>query len=302
MISNLEYYRTFFAVGNLLSFTKAADYLCVSQPAVSQSIRRLEAELGCTLFFRNGKNMYFTAEGQELFRHVKLVMKELHSAEYSVSKLSALKTGELVIGATETCIRFYLMDKIRYFRASHPDIRLTFRGTTTHDLCRLIENNEMDIGLVFSPLPEGYSFHTTHVRDFQDIPVVSKKLGLDPNRVYSPDDLTAWPLITVSEDNMVRQLLEKWFFENHSVLNPAYTIRSMSMVAQFIREDLGIGILPREYVAGDLLSGDLMELKMTSLPEVRSLYITTNPSAPYSEAGRQFMELLVSDTGSSPAG
>jgi len=67
------------------------------------------------------------------------------------------------------------------------------------------------------------------------------------------------------------------------------------MVAQFIREDLGIGILPREYVAGDLASGELMELKMTSLPETRSLYIATNPNVPFSEAGRQFMELLKAD-------
>ena len=295
MISNLEYYRTFFAVGSFLSFTKAADYLCVSQPAVSQSIRRLEEELGCTLFFRSGRSLFFTAEGQELFRHVKVVMKELHSAEYYVSRLSAMKTGELIIGATETCIRFYLMDKIRHFRASHPDIRLIFRGATTHDLCRLIENSEMDIGLVISPLPEGYSFSTIHVRDFQDVPVVSKKLGLDPDRVYSPEDLTAWPLIAVSEENIVRQLLEKWFFESHSLLNPAYTVRNMSMVAQFIREDLGIGILPRDYVAADLASGALMELKMNSLPEVRSLYITTNPNVPFSEAGRQFMELLKAD-------
>ena len=292
MISNLEYYRTFFAVGSFLSFTKAADYLCVSQPAVSQSIRRLEEELGCTLFVRSGKSLSFTAEGQELFRHVRVVMKELHSAEYYVSRLSALKTGELVIGATETCIRFYLMDKIKYFRALHPDIRLIFRGATTPDLCRLIENGEMDIGLVISPLPEGYSFHTTHVRDFQDVPVASKKLGLDPDRVYSPEDLAALPLIAVSEDNIVRQLQEKWFFEHHTLLNPAYTVRNTSMAAQFILEDLGIGILPREYVAEDLASGKLMELKMTSLPHVRSLYITTNPNVPVSEAGRQFLEVL----------
>ncbi len=295
MISNLEYYRTFFAVGSFLSFTKAADYLCVSQPAVSQSIRRLEQELGCTLFFRQGKNMYFTAEGQELFRHVKVVMKELHSAEYYVSRLSALKTGELVIGATETSIRFYLVDRIRRFRCSHPDIRLIFRGTTTHDLCRMIEDSEMDIGLVISPLPEGYSFNTTHLRDFQDIPVVSRRLGLDPDRVYRPDDLTEWPLIAVSEENIVRQHLEKWFFENHSMLNPAYTVRTTGMVAHFVREHLGIGILPREYVAADLLSGNLMELKMTSLPAPRSLYATTNPNVPFSEAGRQFVELLKAD-------
>lgn len=67
------------------------------------------------------------------------------------------------------------------------------------------------------------------------------------------------------------------------------------MAAQFILEDLGIGILPREYVAEDLASGKLMELKMTSLPQVRSLYITTNPNVPISEAGRQFLEVLRTD-------
>lgn len=111
-----------------------------------------------------------------------------------------------MIGATETCIRFYLLDKIKRFTASHPDIHITFRGSTTPDLCRMIESDDMDIGFVISPLPEGYNFDLIHLRDFQDVPVVSTCLGLDPDRVYTPEYVATNPHTPFSEAG--RQFME----------------------------------------------------------------------------------------------
>ena len=64
MISNLEYYRTFFVTAELLSFTKAAERLCLTQPAVSHSIKKLESELGCRLFERLPGRLKLTREGE----------------------------------------------------------------------------------------------------------------------------------------------------------------------------------------------------------------------------------------------
>ena len=146
MISNLEYYRVFFAVASFRHFTRAAEYLCVSQSAVSQSIRKLETELGCRLFERSGKGLVLTAEGEELFTHIKKAMQEIHTGENSISKLAAMKTGELQIGATETSLRFYILEQIRAFKEEHPQIRITFHGTTMQDLCHQLQNEEIEVG------------------------------------------------------------------------------------------------------------------------------------------------------------
>ena len=116
MISNLEYYRNFYWVANLHNFTKASEKLCVSQSAVSQSIKKLEAEIGCTLFDRSGKDLKLTDEGERLFLHVRRAIEEFEVGENQVSQLSTLRTGELQIGATETTIRYFLGPWLKSFK------------------------------------------------------------------------------------------------------------------------------------------------------------------------------------------
>lgn len=293
MISNLEYYRVFFAVSNYLHFSKAAKYLCVSQSAVSQSIRKLETELNCKLFERTGKGLHLTVEGAELYTHVKRAMQEFHTGENSISKLAALKAGEILIGATETSIRFYVTQKISAFKLRFPNIRITFSGSTTENLCKLLQSGELEIGFLISPLPPGYNFNLIHLADIQDVPVVSRDFVIDHSHIYSPSELTDFPLITVSGDNMVRKVINEWFLQDDIIFTANYTVRSMSQILPLVKSHLGIGILAEDYVREGLDSGSLMRVQTTSLPQKRSLYIATNPLIAISEAGRHLIETFI---------
>ena len=293
MISNLEYYRVFFAVASFRHFTRAAEYLCVSQSAVSQSIRKLETELGCRLFERSGKGLVLTAEGEELFTHIKKAMQEIHTGENSISKLAAMKTGELQIGATETSLRFYILEQIRAFKEKHPQIRITFHGTTMQDLCHQLQNEEIEVGFLISPIPEGCDFNLQHLCDIQDIPVASAEFPIDFDRTYELKDLVKYPMITTSADNTVRKHIDDWFLENGVVASSDYTVRAMGLVTPLVRSRLGIGILAEEYVRDDIESGKLIQIKTTSLPKPRSLYIGTNHQTALSEAAREFIRHFV---------
>lgn len=292
MVSNLEYYRTFFAVANFRHITRAAEYLCVSQSAVSQSVRKLEQELGCRLFERSGRGLALTAEGEALYSHVQHAMQEIYTGENIVSRLTHLKSGELQIGATETSLRFFVLDKIRSFRQKYPDIRMSVRGTTTTDLCRSLQDAELEIAFLISPIPDGFDFHLQLISEIEDIPVVSSDFPIDFTRVYTPRELQQYPMIATAQGNTVRQYFDNWFIDSGVVPEYDFTVRAMGLMPPLLLNGLGIGIIAKNYVEDDIKEGRLVQLKTTSLPEKRSLYIATNPRTALPSAAREFIRLF----------
>ncbi len=295
MISNLEYYRTFFAVATFRHITRAAEYLCVSQSAVSQSVIKLEQELGCRLFVRSRRGLTLTAEGEALYSHIQHALQEIYTGENIVSRLTSLKSGELQIGATETSLRFFVLDKIRAFKKSYPDIRISIRGTTTTDVCRNLQDAELEVAFLISPVPAGFNFHLQQISKIQDIPVVSSEFPIDFSQVYSPMDLQNYPIIATSQGNTVRQYIDSWFTDSGVMPEYVFTVGAMGLMPPLLLSGLGIGFVAENYVREDIREGRLVQLKTTSLPEKRSLYIATNPQTALSSAAREFIRLFNSE-------
>lgn len=289
MISNLEYYRNFYWVANLHNFTKASEKLCVSQSAVSQSIKKLEAEIGCPLFDRSGKDLKLTLEGERLFLHVRRAIEEFEVGENQVSQLSSLRTGELQIGATETTIRYFLGPWLKSFKKENPSIRITFKGATTSELCSLLNEGTIEIAFLISPIPQGYNFNLELIDEVADIPVVSKDFDINTKPEYSPSELLKYPLITVSEENAVRDVLNKWFWQDNAMLIPDFTVSNMGLVLPLVKDGLGIGILPEVYVKEELKKGSIVQLKTRNLPQKRMLYAATSPGISLSATGKAFL-------------
>ena len=109
---NLEYYRAFCTVAQTGNVTKAAELLCLSQPAVTRSIHRLEESLGCKLFTRVSRGVRLTVEGAALFSHVDSAFKSLSNGERELKRLAAFEAGTLIIGAAETPLYHFLLPKL----------------------------------------------------------------------------------------------------------------------------------------------------------------------------------------------
>lgn len=110
-----DYYRIFYYAALFKSFSKAAEVLTSNQPNIARTITRLESELSCKLFIRSHRGVTLTPEGEALFKHVAIACEQLDLGREVISEMRGLKTGIVSIGASETALRLFLLDRIVSF-------------------------------------------------------------------------------------------------------------------------------------------------------------------------------------------
>jgi DNA-binding transcriptional LysR family regulator len=131
---DLNLYNIFYTVAKCQSLTKAAEELYLSQPAVSQAIKRLESQLGGKLFNRVSRGMELTETGgKQFFDLVEKAIKLLDTAEAEFKESKNIATGTLRISASDTVITHYLMRYIKKFHELYPNVVITFKDGTTKE-------------------------------------------------------------------------------------------------------------------------------------------------------------------------
>ena len=126
--------KVFRSVATLLSFTKAANELFISQPAISKHIQELEKEYGVQLFDRIGNRIQLTRAGQLMLDHACKIIDAYQNLDFDMKKLTEKSGGELRIGASTTISQYVLPELIAEFRKLYPDIRITLLSGNSHEI------------------------------------------------------------------------------------------------------------------------------------------------------------------------
>ncbi|WP_027377641.1 LysR substrate-binding domain-containing protein [Kaistella palustris] len=140
--------KVFYTVALRLSFTKAAEELSISQPAVTRHIREIENQLATKLFDRNGTTIQLTASGNALFAYAEKIRNLSRDLEFTISELNNKKTGRLKIGASTTIAQYILPEILANFKSRYPEINLELATHNTEDITALLKNGRIDLGLV----------------------------------------------------------------------------------------------------------------------------------------------------------
>ena len=119
---DLELYKIFYIVAKNKHMTKASEELHISQPAISQSIKKLEDQLGGTLFIRSNKGMELTEEGKMIYDYVKGALELIKNAENDFTAFKDLSKGEVKIGCSTTLTKLLLIEPIKEFNKDYPNI------------------------------------------------------------------------------------------------------------------------------------------------------------------------------------
>ncbi len=154
---DIKQLKHFDALATKGSFTLAAQKLNIAQPALSQSIKRLETHLGVTLINRNrhhrgqdGSRLTLTAEGLALHQHAKLIIKQLKQAEAHIKSMANLTKGEVKIAVPGMLGSYYLPSRLMAFRHLYPNLKLSLFEGGTRDTMRMLQNEEVDIAIITS--------------------------------------------------------------------------------------------------------------------------------------------------------
>ena len=147
----LDRYRIFCSVVQYGSFSAAAEALYLTQSAVSQNIRTLEESLATTLFIRNRSGVMLTPAGKVLYEYASNAMSLLSSAEKRFAAIASLEEGELLLGASDTLCRHYLMPVLEEFHNRHDGIKLSITNGVTSETIRDLKNGKIDVAFINLP-------------------------------------------------------------------------------------------------------------------------------------------------------
>lgn len=172
MISNLNNYVIFHTVAKTGNISKAASQLYISQPAISKSISKLEAELGTALFSRSSRGVVLTEEGQVLYEYVERAFDSLNMGEENLKNYKELGIGHIRIGVSTSLCKHILLDYLKDFIRENPNIKFSIDCHSTINTIKLLRNEDIDIGLICNTeLPKGIVY--SPVREIHDVFVAS---------------------------------------------------------------------------------------------------------------------------------
>jgi DNA-binding transcriptional LysR family regulator len=282
--------KAFTAVVEEGSFTKAAERVALSQPAVTQSVKALENQAGEALLERLSRGVRLTEAGRTVYEAAK---KIISIAEETKNALEALRSGEAgraVIGAGATISIFVLPEIIESFKELNPAIRLAVLTGSTTEIRDLVLSGEADIGIVTSPLRHP-DLDVFPLYEDEMVLVTGRNSALPQEPSFS--DLEGEPLVLFAKGSGFRSYLDEIFQTKGFEPTMAMESDSMEAIKRMAVVGLGSAIIPRVVAEPELSQGLLRVLSVRGLAPMRRLtQVIRKRGRPASLAANRFYEHL----------
>lgn len=285
---DLELYRVFFVVAKHKHMTKASEELHISQPAISQSIKKLEEQLGGTLFLRSNKGMELTEEGKMFYEYVKGALELINNAENEFTSFKNLDKGEIKIGCSTTLTKLVLLDALKRFHPNYPNININITNDLTSNLINDLKLGKLDFVIFNESNIKESNLNLQKIKELKQGFVYNPLFYKD--EVKSFEDLNNYPLILQKEESNSRKLLDYIALNNNVKLIPKMEVVSQELITEFTNIGLGIGFVIIDLAKRNF--NDLEELKLNKkIPNI-NVYLAINKSISLTFASKTFIKYI----------
>lgn len=288
---NLEFYKTFYYVAKYGSISRASEYLYITQPAVSRSIKQLEEALGCSLFFRTPKGAKLSQEGEVLFRYIEQAFNFISMGEKKLNDVKGLLDGEIRIGASDTLCKHYLISYLKVFKILYPNIKIHVICPTTPGIISLLKAGKIDFGIINMPYEDDQLYFKS-IMEVQDSFVAGEKFKHLSYKMQSLKDLSGYPFIFLEKNSNSRLFLDGYFADNSISITPDYELGNIDLLVQFAKNDFGIACVIRNFIEDDLDKGGLYEIKPVEKIPKRDIGVCWLKNVPLSAASKELINHL----------
>lgn len=287
---NLRQLRAFVSIGRLGSFTKAADALHATQPALSAQIRELEESLGVKLFDRSTRSVTLTQAGEDLLPVVDNVLGDLGSVVARARDVARRNTGRVTVAALPSLSATLMPDVVARMRALHPGIAIVIKDALAERIIGLVRADEADLALTSSP-PIDPQLQFTPLLTDRMVAVLPPGHPLANAKTVKLADLLTSPLVLMDRDSSVRRIVDGACASIGRLAEPAYEAAYMSTAIGLVRAGLGATLLPSS--ASELrATGDLVIRDLDAPRVERELGILKQRRRAYSPAAEAFVGVL----------
>lgn len=268
---DLSALKIFLTVVQERSFSKAAAKVHLTQPAVSQAVRRLESSLGEVLFDRSSKSATPTEAGLVLQHYGERLLRLMEESESAVRELRDLRRGRVLVGANEGAIHMVL-PLVSAFRKRWPDVSVDVRRVPARQIPVEVQQGSLDFGvLTFEPSEPG----------LRTLPIGTDELALLVAPAHplagagraSFEQVAEWPIVAHNDPSPQRHRVLQLFEQHHIELNIQLSLPSLDAIKRAVEMGLGVAILPRRCAMAELADRRLVAVPVAGLSRIRRLQL-----------------------------
>ncbi|MBB6218839.1 DNA-binding transcriptional LysR family regulator [Anaerosolibacter carboniphilus] len=290
---NFELYKVFYYAGKHLNFSEAANHLYITQSAVSQSIKQLEAKLHIQLFMRHTKKIRLTPEGESLFKYVEQAFFAIKSGERTLQAIQNLQHGEVRIAASDTICKYYLLPYLKEFHQKYPHIKIHITNRPSPVCMELLNNGVVDISVVNMLNHEaGSSLNIHPFKRIQDVFIAGKAFESLKGEKLSLKSLAGYPFLLLEKNSTTRRFLDDFLKKYEITLSPEVELDSIDLLIEFTKIGLGISYVMEDTIKDALENQDLFILELEEAVPQRQVAILTHRQIPTPLSAQRFIELL----------
>ncbi|MDA8361022.1 MAG: LysR family transcriptional regulator [Gammaproteobacteria bacterium] len=256
--------QVFHTVARLLSFTKAAETLHMTQPAVTFQVRQLEEHFNTRLFDRTHNRITLTVAGERVFEYAERILGLYTEMNIRVRDITGEVSGVLLIGASTTIAEYVLPSLLGEFQAQHRDVRIRLSVSNSLGIVHMVENNTVDVGIVESPVTNKNLAVEVCWED-QLVFICPPDHPLAKAASVPVRDLLELPFLAREEGSGTREVISDYLNENHLQwhdLNLSMEFGSPESVKSSVEAGLGVSIVSQATVAKELKLGTLVALPL----------------------------------------
>jgi len=256
--------QVFHTVARLLSFTKAAETLHMTQPAVTFQVRQLEEHFNTRLFDRTHNRISLTEAGKQVFRVADKIFEHYAEMEDAVRQVTGEISGALIIGASTTIAEYMLPALLGEFKAKYPDVNVHLKVSNTDGIVGMVENNDIDLGVVEAPV-SNKNLVVENCRVDQLVVIMPPAHALSEKDSVSVSELFEYPFITREEGSGTREVIEDFLSQegvNSNELNICMELGSPEAIKGAVESQMGISVVSRATIAKELQLSSLCAVKL----------------------------------------
>jgi len=256
--------QVFFTVARLLSFTKAAESLHMTQPAVTFQVRQLEEYFNTRLFDRTHNRINLTEAGSRVYVYAEQIFELYGEMENSVREMTGEISGSLTIGASTTIAEYMLPSLLGDFKTRYPDIKLHLKVSNTDGIVSMVENNTIDLGVVEAPVGNK-NLVVEECKPDHLVAIVPPGHPEADRDFLTYKDLVKYPFICREEGSGTREVINEYLTSvsnGPDDLKISMELGSPEAVKGAVEADMGISVVSMATIQKELKLGTLVAINL----------------------------------------
>ncbi len=256
--------QVFHTVARLLSFTKAAETLHMTQPAVTFQVRQLEEHFNTRLFDRTHNRINLTEAGSRAYEYADKIFELYQEMESSIREMTGEIRGALTIGASTTIAEYMLPTLLGDFKAKYPEVEIHLKVSNTDGIVSMVENNTIDLGVVEAPVANK-NLVVEVCRMDQLVAILPPRHPLAGRSSLALPELVGYPFICREEGSGTREVITEYLGSLDGcseALNISMELGSPEAVKGAVEAGMGVSVVSRATIQKELKLGTLAAVNL----------------------------------------